>query len=151
MGGFDFSYSKRRGHIRCDYVCGGFAGLHTSGQWSTWSRARFQIPQDEDDFRHVFKIAAKAYAKSPKPAGSFFHPSIPGYKTEFTCGNCQLVCHPDKEERKRRYNMLTASGVVVQNPDGSYGAMTPKAAAKFLSAMDPKVRALYEEVPHSSD
>jgi len=151
MGGFDFSYSKRRGHIRCDYVCGGFTGLHPSGQWSTWSPARFQIPQNEDDFRHIFKIAAKAYAKRLKPAGSFFHPSIPGYKTEFTCGNCQLVCHPDKEERKRRYNMLTASGVVVQNPDGSYGAMTPKAATKFLSAMDPKGRALYEEVPHSSD
>lgn len=151
LGGFDFSYSKRRGHIRCDYVCGGFAGLHPSGQWSTWSPARFQIPQNEDDFRRVFKIAAKAYAKRPKPAGSFFHPLIPGYNTEFTCGNCQLVCHPDKQERKRRHKMLTESGVVVQNPNGLYGAMSPEAAEEYLSAMDPKVRALYEEVPHSSD
>jgi epoxyqueuosine reductase QueG len=150
LGGFDFSYSKRLGYIRCDYVCGGFTGLHPSGQWSTWSPARFQIPQQENNFRHVFKIAAKAYAKRPKPAGSFFHPSIPGYKAEFTCGNCQLVCHPDKEERKKRHKMLTESGVVVQNPNGLYGAMTPEAAAKYLSAMDPKVRALYEEVPHSS-
>jgi len=151
LGGFDFSYSKRRGYIRCDYVCGGFTGLHPSGQWSTWSPARFQIPQQENDFRHVFKIAAKAYAKRPKPAGSFFHPSIPGYKAEFTCGNCQLVCHPDKEERKRRHKMLTESGVVVQNPNGSYRAMPLKAAEEFLAVMDTKVRALYEIVELTPD
>ena len=151
LGGFDFSYSKRRGYIRCDYVCGGFAGLHPSGQWATWSPARFKIPQKEDDFRQVFKIAAKAYAKRPKPAGSFFHPSIPGYKAEFTCGNCQLVCHPDKEERKRRHKMLTESGVVVQNPNGSYRAMSPKAAEEYLAVMDPKVRALYEIVELTPD
>jgi len=35
MGGYAFRYSKRRHHNRCDYVCGGFTGLHSSGEWST--------------------------------------------------------------------------------------------------------------------
>jgi hypothetical protein len=63
-----------------------------------------------------------------------------------TCGNCQLVCHPDKEERKRRHKMLTTSGVVVQHPDGRLEAMPPDGAASFVSAMDPETRALYEKV-----
>ena len=37
LGGVEFSYSKRRTYRRCDYVCGGFAGLHRSGKWSTWT------------------------------------------------------------------------------------------------------------------
>ena len=35
MGDVEFSYSSRRHHSRCDYVCGGFTGLHKSGKWST--------------------------------------------------------------------------------------------------------------------
>lgn len=45
LGGMEFSYSKRLSYSRCDYVCGGFAGLHPSGKWSTWSPARFPIPK----------------------------------------------------------------------------------------------------------
>jgi hypothetical protein len=63
-----------------------------------------------------------------------------------TCGNCQLVCHPDKDERKRRYKMLSGSGVVVQHPDGTLEAMSPQKAASFLSAMDPEDKTLYESI-----
>lgn len=61
-----------------------------------------------------------------------------------TCNNCQLVCHPDPEERKRRHQLLTEGGVVVQNPDGSLEAVTPEEAENRLAAMSPEVRALYE-------
>jgi len=55
---------------------------------------------------------------------------MPGYRIENTCGNCQLVCHPDKEIRKRRYKMLVENGVVVQKPDGSREVVSPEEAKK---------------------
>lgn len=146
LGGVDFTYSKRRHHIRCDYVCGGFAGLHRSGKWSTWSPARFPIPETDAGFKDVFPVAARAYLKRPVLKEGFYHFLVPGYKLEITCGNCQLVCHPDKEVRKRRHKILIESGVVVQNQDGSREAVSPKEAKKRLAAMSPETRALYEEV-----
>jgi epoxyqueuosine reductase QueG len=146
LGGIDFSYASRRGYIRCDYVCGGYAGLHGSGKWSTWSPARFPIPEMEQDFRKAFKPALAAYSKRPKPQVSFFHPLMPNHQGEYTCGHCQLVCHPDKEERKRRHKALMESGVVIQDPDGSYRATTPEAAKEHMASMDSLQRALYEPV-----
>jgi hypothetical protein len=56
------------------------------------------------------------------------------------------VCCPDKEERKKRHEILTHSGVVVQNPDGSLEAVSPEAATERIASMSPEQRALYEEV-----
>jgi epoxyqueuosine reductase len=145
LGGVDFSYSNRRHHLRCDYVCGGFTGLHGSGKWSTWSPARFPMPENDHEFRAAIAKAVPSYLQRPKPEGGFFHALMPGHRLEFTCGNCQLVCHPDKAVRKRRYKMLTASGVVVQNPDGSREAVSPEEAIERLAAMSPETRAMYEE------
>ncbi|MDY6843525.1 MAG: hypothetical protein SVW57_05475 [Thermodesulfobacteriota bacterium] len=46
-------------------------------------------------------------------------------KLRLTCGNCQLICHPNSEERRRCHEMLVRSGVVVQNTDGSLEAVSP--------------------------
>jgi epoxyqueuosine reductase QueG len=146
MGGMDFSYSKKRHHSRCDYVCGGFAGLHNSGKWSTWSPARFQIPQKDEEFYPALINAVGPYLKRSRPAHNVFNVLMPGDRVELTCGNCQLICHPDKEIRKKRYQMLTQSGVIVENSDGSREAVSPAEAKKRLAAMDPATRALYEEI-----
>jgi epoxyqueuosine reductase QueG len=146
LGGVDFSHCKKHDHLRCDYVCGGFTGLHRSGKWSTWSPGRFPIPEKDEDFRAVIRRAAKAYVKRPKPKGGFYHFLMPGYRIENTCGNCQLVCHPDKEVRKRRYKMVVESGVVVQRPDGSREAVSPEEAQKRIANMDPETRLLYEDM-----
>ena len=69
---------------------------------------------------------------------------VNGNMGEFTCGHCQLVCHPDKEVRQKRYKMLTEGGVVIQHPDGSLQAVSPEEAKKHLAAMTPDMRALYE-------
>jgi hypothetical protein len=145
LGGAEFDYSKRRSYLRCEYVCGGFTGLHPSGKWSTWSPGRFPIPEDDDDFGPVLVAALDAYGKRPDLGGGYYHSLMRG-KLYQSCGNCQLVCYPDREERKRRYKMLTTSGVVVQHPDGRLEAMPPAKAASFVSAMDPETRALYEKV-----
>ena len=145
MGGIDFSYSKKRHHSRCDYVCGGFTGLHQSGKWSTWSPARFQIPEKDEAFYPALVSAVGPFLKRQRPEFNIFNVLMPGDRVELTCGNCQLVCHPDKEIRKKRYQLLTESGVIVENDDGTREAVTPEDAKKRLAAMDPAQRALYEE------
>ncbi|MCP4131739.1 MAG: epoxyqueuosine reductase [bacterium] len=145
LGDAEFSYSKRRHHSRCDYVCGAYSGLHGSGKWSTWSPARFPIPHTDEEFMPALIKAINPYVKRPRPGPGFYHFLMPGNKVKFTCGNCQLLCHPDREVRKKRYKMLSEAGVVVQNPDGSCEAVSPEEAKKRLAAMSPETRALYEE------
>ena len=144
LGGVEFSYTQKRHHSRCDYVCGGFAGLHKSGKWSTWSPARFPIPEEDEAFYPALLDAIGPYLKRPKPDTAVFNVIMPGDKVELTCGNCQLLCHPDKDVRKARYKMLTQSGVVVQHPDGTREAVSPEEAKEHLEKMDDAMRALYE-------
>jgi len=145
MGGMEFSYSRKRHHSRCDYVCGGFAGLHKSGRWSTWSPAGFPIPEKDEEFHPALVNAVGPYLKRPRSEFLVFNALMPGDQVELTCGNCQLICHPDKEVRKRRFKLLVESGVIVENPDGSREAVSPEEAINRLAAMDKVTRALYEE------
>lgn len=146
LGSVEFEYSKRRPYLRCNYVCGGFTGLHSSGKWSTWSPGRFPIPEDDAEFGPALASSISAYGNRPQTEGGYPHILLRGARLWQTCGNCQLVCHPDREERERRYQMLTRSGVVVQHPDGTLEAMPPQKAASYLSAMEPEARALYEKI-----
>jgi epoxyqueuosine reductase QueG len=143
LGGVEFTYAKRRGYNRCGYVCGGFTGLHPSGKWSTWSPGRFAMPETDDDFGMAVMRHLDIHQRRPVMEGARIHILIDG-KFSMTCGMCQLVCAPDKEERKNRHKMLIESGCVVQNPDGSVEALPPEEAAARVAAMDDETRALYE-------
>ncbi len=71
---------------------------------------------------------------------------MPGDKVELTCGNCQLICHPDAEIRKHRFKLLVESGVIIQNSDGSLDAVGPEEAKERIAKMDDDIRSLYEKV-----
>ncbi len=146
LGGMEFSYSKRKSYNRCDYVCGGFAGLHPSGKWSTWSPARFPIPEKDEDFMPQIIETADAYRKRTKEnfGANLYHPLTPGNKLEFTCGHCQFICHPDKNIRVERYKMITNNGVVIQDKNGHAHAVKPEEAIAFLDTLDDETRSLYE-------
>lgn len=146
MGGIDYSHSKKHHHSRCDYVCGGFTGLHKSEKWSTWSPGRFPIPDKDKDFYPALLKTVGPFLKRPKSSLAIFNVIMPGDKVELTCGNCQLICHPDKDVRKRRHRMLVDSGVVVYNPDDKLEAFSSEEAKRRLAAMSPEKRALYEDV-----
>ena len=120
LGGKEFSYGKRRSNSRCFLVCGGLAGLNSSGKWSTWSPARFEIPAKDEDFLAALPAATQAYLDRPKFNGGFFIFLIAGSRMEYTCSNCHFVCHPDPEVRKARYRMLMESGVIIQEADGTH-------------------------------
>ncbi|MCP4005063.1 MAG: epoxyqueuosine reductase [bacterium] len=146
MGDRDFCYSKRKSYHRCDLVCGGFTGLSKNGKWSTWSPGRFDIPESDEEFLPALAGAIMASSPRPEIEGGFFHPGMgSARKLNLTCGNCQLLCHPDRDERKRRYKLLTKSGVVVQNEDGSLEAVSPARAKKHLAEMSPERRATYQK------
>jgi len=147
LGGIEFTYSKRRDYYRCGFVCGGFTGLHTSGQWSTWSPGRFSIPAYDGEFAKATAKALKRQIQWPAFEGGFYNTIMREIgKTRMACAHCQLVCTPNREERKHRYKMLTESGVVVQNEDGSLEAVTPQSAIKRLASMIPETHALYEDI-----
>ena len=147
MGGVEFSYARRKIYSRCDYVCGGFTGLHPSGKWSTWSPARFPIPETDEEFLPALMETVEPYRKRPKQdfGCNTYHPLTPGNRLEFTCGHCQYICHPDPKIRKARYRMVTGNGVVIQLEDGSLKAVSPEEADTHLAAMGRDVRALYQK------
>ena len=144
LGGVDFTYAKRLTYNRCDYVCGGFTGLHQSGKWSTWSPARFPIPEKDEEFREALIKAVGPYINRKRVDYGIYHPLVPGDLLELTCCHCQFICHPDKEVRKKRYKMLVDSGVVIQDSDGSLRAVSPEEAKNHISKLEPEKRALYE-------
>jgi epoxyqueuosine reductase len=146
MGESPFSYAKRRSYLRCEYVCGGFTGLHPDGKWSTWSPGRFEIPEKDADFLPALIHGVKVYGQRPEMDGGYHHSLMPGTKLWLTCGNCQLICHPDKAVRMKRYDMLRHSGVVVQEADGTLKAVSPETAATHVASMEPTRRCLYTTV-----
>ncbi|MBN2539551.1 MAG: epoxyqueuosine reductase [Deltaproteobacteria bacterium] len=145
LGTYEFEYSKRRHYGRCDCVCSGYTGLHSSGKWSTWSPGRFNIPESDDDIKAELARMIDRHAQWPESSGGryFFYTDD---KLRVSCANCQLVCCPDKDERKTRYKMLTESGVAVQNPDGTIEAVSPEDAEKILKNMPDDRRILYEDI-----
>ncbi len=145
LGGIPFEYPKRRSYMRCNYVCGGFTGLHPSGKWSTWSPGRFPIPEDDQGFIEALPNHIGPYMNRPEMPGGYAHSLMP-VKLHQTCGNCQIICHPDKKVRKERYRLLKESGVVVQHADGHLEAMSPEAAERFVADMPPERRRLYEDM-----
>jgi epoxyqueuosine reductase len=119
--------------------------LHQSGKWSTWSPARFPIPEKDEDFLGALIKSVPAYRNRKKVDYGLYHALAPGSLLEFTCGHCQLICHPDKKVRQERYKMLINSGVVIQDPDGTLRAVSPEEAKRHIAALDPEQKSLYEE------
>ena len=65
LGGVTFTFSNRNSYTGCQFVCGGFTGLHKSGKWSTWSPGRYRLPEDEKQLLDVFFHAIDNYTKWP--------------------------------------------------------------------------------------
>ncbi len=146
IGGLEYSYAKRRAYSRCDYVCGGFTGLHPSGKWSTWSPARFSIPEKDEEFSFALMNAVEPYRRRPRQefGCNIYHPIVPGNRLDLTCAHCQFICHPDKAVRTRRHNMLIKSGVAIQEKNGKIRCVSPEEARLHLAAMDDEARTMYE-------
>jgi epoxyqueuosine reductase QueG len=142
LGGVAFSYAKRKNYLRCEFVCAGMTGLHPSKKWSTWSPGRFAIPEDDQAFREAMIKGIKAYDRRPPMGGGFPH-LLMRSKLYLTCGNCQLICWPNPEDRKENFRILTSSGVIIQKPDGSLQNVAPEEGAAYVNALSEDRRNLY--------
>lgn len=143
LGDIPFTYSKRREYMRCEFVCGGISGLHPDGKWSTWSPGRYRIPERDEEFYELMRRGVKAYNRRPDMGGGTYH-ILMKTKLYLTCGNCQLLCHPDKKKRAERFKMLTQNGVIIQHPDGSLEQTSPEKAEKHIAAQEEETRSLYQ-------
>ncbi|MFC2092248.1 epoxyqueuosine reductase [Elusimicrobiota bacterium] len=137
-----FSYIKRRLYWRCGLVFSGFTGLHHSGQWSTWSPGRFKVPKHDFKLPLVASKWYKLFVQWPLIKGGHRYILFKAPLT-LTCANCIFLCHPDKEIRQKRYEMLINSGVVIQKSDGSLDAVTPKVAESYYKELDCETKKLY--------
>ena len=139
--------SKKAHPMRCGYVCTGSTG-YKGGKWSTWSAARFKIPEDDSELIEIYQKRAipAQFERNTKNGieGGFFHPFYPGYKIEYTCSLCQFVCHPQKEVRKERYKKLVNSGVIIEE-NGKRSPVTPKKADEIFEKMSIEKKKLYTD------
>jgi epoxyqueuosine reductase len=147
VGGEKFISAEKAHPMRCAYVCTGSTG-YNGGKWSTWSPARFKIPEDDTELIKIFqKQAIPAQFERNnlnKIGGGFFHPFYPGYQIEYTCSLCQLICHPLKEVRIERYKKLLNSGVIIEE-NGRRKAVTPDKAETLLNNLSKHEKRLYVE------
>ena len=130
VAGTEEIIGKRSSYSYCAAVCGGFIGQNRFKEWSTWSPYRFEsygiegveeLPMDDsiDDFyqdimyRAILEGGRKAenvlkmirtilYGLHNKPKEDY----IP------TCANCQIICGPTMEDKKKSYDLLKNSGCI---------------------------------------
>ncbi|MCL1978694.1 MAG: hypothetical protein FWG60_00840, partial [Methanomassiliicoccaceae archaeon] len=115
IGGRNMRAGNCRLAARCAYPCGGITGLDRSGKWSTWSPGRFPLPDEDEDYRTISRKYVEQYLQRKRLGPVSYNPLLAGtYEMQYTCSNCQFVCHPDKNVRKRRHDILINSGVVIE-------------------------------------
>lgn len=149
LGGKEYTYAKRHSYLRCALGCGGLTGLSKNKQWSTWSTGRYDIPSDDAELPEVFAQIAKdhqALLKSGRKGPGFSDSSYkleagargvlarPRESTTPTCGNCQIICAPNRKQRDELLKVLQSSGVVIADENGELKVVNPDEAEKILSA-----------------
>jgi len=131
---------------RCAYPCGGLTGLHKSGEWSTWSPGRFPLPEEDEDYRTISRRYVQRYLQRKRNGAICYNPLLAyPFEMQYTCCNCQFVCHPDINIRKKRYELLKNSGVIIEESDGTKCSVTSQEAEEFLSKMSSERRTLYTD------
>jgi len=143
IGGFSFEYQNPKSHWRCILVCGGATGLHPSKKYSTWSPGRFNIPEEDKDFEELREKAMPSYVRRVFKDPSFYHPGVPDYKMQYTCSNCQLVCHPDKKIRNKRHSLFKTNGVIIEDKNGIRKKLSPVDAQNIIENMEKDRKDLY--------
>jgi epoxyqueuosine reductase len=151
IGGKTFTYAKRRAYTRCQYVCGGFTGLNTTGSkhWSTWSPGRFEVPDKDRQILTTWFHAMEKYKQWPQRTDygieGYENVALPGYKLHLTCGLCQNICSGDPKETAENYKLLINSGCVIQKPNGDILTLPSEEADKLFNSFPIEHKKLYTE------
>ncbi len=145
LGGIEYTHSARNGYVRCQYVCGGFTGLHKNGKFSTWSPGRFPIPETNEEIYKAMGRAVRRYATWPERTrkDGYINESAPGINIRLTCGFCQNICWGNPKDTAENYKIITESGCIIQNLDGSMTVLPPKEAEEYFRSLPKKHQKKY--------
>ncbi|MAV76340.1 MAG: hypothetical protein CL691_06945 [Cellvibrionales bacterium] len=145
LGEMEHTYSKRMHPGRCASYMMGSAGLAENGKFSAWGPGRKTMPKEDDQVLIKLIEISTDMANRPQTPGGFVNPPDQGEKRmNINCSACNLVCHPEREVRRKRVKLWTQGGVSVQHEDGTLESMPREEAEAFIAAMTPERRALYE-------
>jgi epoxyqueuosine reductase len=126
IAGRTHTHNKKASNLRCFVTCGGANGVsHPNAKWSTWSYKVLDLPGrgDEDAFeRRVLKHAQDPHNRLLREVLELEKRHMRDWqqfdlfmeRLLLTCGNCMVVCWPDRRDRKENYRLLTTSGRVVK-------------------------------------
>jgi len=119
IGGRRFVHNRKASNLRCIMVCGGFSGQSRFPEWSTWSKGRVALPEDDADLQRSWdQLVANHLGYENHHSGTLadlLYHSEYGYvrklKERFrtTCGYCQFVCAPTSNRRRELYELLTSA------------------------------------------
>ena len=126
IGGVRHVHNQKASNLRCIFVCGGMTGQSRHERWSTWSPGRIKLPDSDDELPGLWEQVARASLGSSNHYSRTLaalqyhvdHGFVRKTKERFptTCGNCQMVCAPDRKERKRLYKTIIEAGCVPGEP-----------------------------------
>lgn len=147
LGGIEYTHAKRNGIVRCQYVCGGFTGWNPKNSWSTWSPGRNPIPETNEEIREILNRVMEKYMTWPDRGGTYKmgyrNAANPKLKIRLTCGFCQNLCFGSPKETAENYRLLTNSGCIIQNPDGSIDIFPPEEAEQYFQSLPQEHRNKY--------
>lgn len=149
IGTTSYAISNKGDPMRCVFVCSGATGKTRKAEWTTWSPAEFDVPDEDEDLLTKFMTKARpAQARRNEEVGfegGYFHPFHPGYRNEYTCSLCQYVCHPEKSVRLHRIKLIRESGVAVPDERGGCKAVRSEEATAIFDRMPKNKREMYLE------
>jgi epoxyqueuosine reductase len=121
IGGKVFHHNKKKHNIRCTFVCGGLSGQSKYKEWATWSPARVELPNEEEQLVNFFNEYLQKnlwqHNWASKQLKLLFLLSVIGMKKGYpetgatTCQNCRIVCWKNKAERLENYRILQCSKI----------------------------------------
>ena len=116
----------KRPNTCCWIGCTGYHGLSPNREWSNWSPYRLgePVPQDKDELDELNIRLQKADPQMSLESNSFtdYRKAMfdPRWFTNTVCGNCRLVCWPNREDREVNLKLLRNSGVVALGANGDH-------------------------------
>jgi len=130
IGRKTFTHNKKAHNLRCIIVCGGLSGQSNHKGWSTWSPGRITLPDSDkgiEDFWHAFVLKnGWKHNYTSKVLTDLVYHAEHGFirrdreRLRTTCGFCQFVCAKTRKARKANYEMIVASGEVVEGQGFSF-------------------------------
>ena len=107
------------------------------------------ITRINNEINKMLGKALRRYPTWPKRERSdtfsgYEHELLPGYNIRLTCVMCQNICWGNAKDTAENYKILTNSGCVIQNEDGSYKVLPPEEAEHYFQSLPKKHRNKYD-------